>query len=416
MLFFYDLCFFYICFMTKTIVQKNSIAAAQQHILTLFNDPNTRILPYSNYRTAALWAQNVLTLGANEPNCSPQAITTATVAAWFGTIGSATNAVQSHEQALTLLEQFLYEHATNDTVWILQTLRCLQDFQLQKTPETTESRLLHDAWAGVLVGQNGTDWQKNQFAENELLAQNVQTWSQYQQQLLGEWSTFRCYTAEGKIQYEPMIQSLVDGLRAQIVGNKKAQNIENQNDNALPFAKAGKGNLRNAVQTYFRVTFANHIHLSQIADNKAHMLISINSVLVSLVVSVLTYKNLAQTTPAVLLPVSIFVLSSLASLSLAVWSVRPRITDTFRQLPESEQRKAIAFFGNFTQLDLATFETWTDELLSSRSLLHRSLTHDLYHLGKVLARKYRLLQMSYQVFLIGFVAFVLMLLVALYFW
>src|SRR5690606_13314398 len=59
------------------------------------------------------------------------------------------------------------------------------------------------------------------------------------------------------------------------------------------------------VETMFRTTSANHIMLSQMADNKANILITINSIILSVVVSVLVRK--LEEDPRLVLPTILLV-------------------------------------------------------------------------------------------------------------
>ena len=93
-------------------------------------------------------------------------------------------------------------------------------------------------------------------------------------------------------------------------------------------------------------------------------------------------------------------------------SVRPKITSFIKALPDEEQKKALAFFGNYTRLSYAEYEKKMEEVLQSQELLYSNLTRDLYHLGKVLSKKYKYLTYSYDIFMIGFVSSALLFLAA----
>ena len=53
-------------------------------------------------------------------------------------------------------------------------------------------------------------------------------------------------------------------------------------------------------QTFFRANYRNHINLSAIADNKANIMISVNAILISVIISALSYQNIPENNPAVL--------------------------------------------------------------------------------------------------------------------
>ena len=90
-----------------------------------------------------------------------------------------------------------------------------------------------------------------------------------------------------------------------------------------------------AVQTYFRANYRNHINLSAIADNKANIMISVNTILISVLITFLSYRNIGQTQPIILMPVIIFLVTGLASLIFAVLSARPKVTNFYRKISKN---------------------------------------------------------------------------------
>ena len=52
--------------------------------------------------------------------------------------------------------------------------------------------------------------------------------------------------------------------------------------------KKKKKDRSRGIETMYRVTYQNHISLSQLADNKANMLISINGLIISVMIAIVT--------------------------------------------------------------------------------------------------------------------------------
>ena len=167
-----------------------------------------------------------------------------------------------------------------------------------------------------------------------------------------------------------------------------------------------------AIQTYFRSNYRNHIHLSAIADRKAQMLISVNAILISVLISILSYSNLAETRTPLLIPITLFLVLGLASLIFSVISARPSVTSRIlAEMDDEERRRNLVFFGNFVQVDVDTYEEDMRRLFQQDDELFRAMNRDLYYLGKVLDRKYRLLYLAYNLFLFGFIGAVVSFLV-----
>ena len=137
----------------------------------------------------------------------------------------------------------------------------------------------------------------------------------------------------------------------------------------------------------------NTLKLSQMADQKASILMGASFVVFSIAVS----RAFAGGLPWSLAVLALFAfLSSLC----AVIAVLPRLS---RSLPPGARRNRM-FFGHFHDLDE---EAWTsdvlDELHADESVF-RLMLHDIYQNGQVLQRrKYRFLGYAYRLFVAGLV-------------
>lgn len=157
---------------------------------------------------------------------------------------------------------------------------------------------------------------------------------------------------------------------------------------------------RRGIDTLFRVTYNNHVSLSQLADQKAGILISINGLIISVIIAVLTPRFGDWSWS--LLPSLVLVGGCLASLTFAVLGARPRIDRTPVTLDNVRNGEAnLLFFGHFTNMPLADFQASIRTLGKDRRLLLDSLSRQLYAMGQSLLKKYRYLQLAYTAFLTG---------------
>ena len=93
---------------------------------------------------------------------------------------------------------------------------------------------------------------------------------------------------------------------------------------------------------------------------------------------------------------------------LAVFATRPNVTrGEFTREDVENKEVNLTFFGNFHKMKLSEFQWAIDELLKDKDYLYSSLTKDLYFLGKVLDRKYRILRMTYTFFVVGVIVSIL---------
>ncbi|RAJ15130.1 Pycsar system effector family protein [Olleya aquimaris] len=158
-----------------------------------------------------------------------------------------------------------------------------------------------------------------------------------------------------------------------------------------------------AIQSFYRTALRNHIKLSDIADTKANILLSVNAIIISVVLANLISK--LDTNPYLTWPTIIFTLFSVISMIMSIIATRPNVTSGQFTKEDVENKKVnLTFFGNFHKMELNEFEWAINEMLKDKDYVYSSLTKDLYFLGKVLERKYRLLRVTYTVFMIGIIA------------
>jgi hypothetical protein len=159
-------------------------------------------------------------------------------------------------------------------------------------------------------------------------------------------------------------------------------------------SKAEKG----AGETLLRVTYHNHVALSQLADTKANMLISINGVIISILIAVLTPRIGAFSWEFI--PAAVLIAGCMISLAFAVIASRPRLNRrpiTLEQVRRNEGN--VLFFGQFMSMSLDEFQESMRLLLQDRAMAQDNLSRQLYFMGEALLAKYSRLHTAYVVFL-----------------
>ena len=156
------------------------------------------------------------------------------------------------------------------------------------------------------------------------------------------------------------------------------------------------------IETMFRVTSANHQRLSDMADNKSHIMISTNSIILSVILSILLRK--LEDNPHLILPTVLLLITCVVTMVFSILATRPAIpSGTFSREDVTSKRVNLLFFGNFYRMPLSDFQEGMHEVMDDREFLYNSLIKDLHGQGVVLGRKYRLLRMGYNVFMYGIV-------------
>ena len=156
------------------------------------------------------------------------------------------------------------------------------------------------------------------------------------------------------------------------------------------------------IETMFRSAYRVQLGLTMLADNKANMMISINGIIISVIIASVAPK--LDSNPWLLIPTSLFLLGNLTSIIYSILAARPRVFSTFVDTQDLQNSKGnILFFGNFCALPEMEFVDGMTNLIQDRTVLYECMIRDIYGLGSVLQKKFKLLRIAYTSFLIALV-------------
>jgi len=167
------------------------------------------------------------------------------------------------------------------------------------------------------------------------------------------------------------------------------------------------------IDTLYRTSYRNHINLSSIADGKANMMISINTIILSAIVTLMATGMSFSGAFSIeefqfMVPIIILLVTVLISAIFAVLSARPKVTENSITSEDIlSRKKSVLFFGNFITMRKQEFVESLDMLKRNQALLYDNMAIDMYFLGHVLDRKYRLIKHSYNIFMGGLILCVL---------
>ncbi|HSC40423.1 MAG TPA: Pycsar system effector family protein, partial [Chitinophagaceae bacterium] len=157
------------------------------------------------------------------------------------------------------------------------------------------------------------------------------------------------------------------------------------------------------IETMFRISSANHQRLSDMADNKAHIMITTTSIILSVLLSVLLRK--LEDNPYLIIPTLLLLVVCVITMVFSILATRPTIPPgIFTQQDIDEKKVNLLFFGNFYRMSYDDYSDGMKTMMNDREFLYGSLTRDVYSQGVVLGRKYHLLRIAYNVFMYGIVA------------
>lgn len=165
------------------------------------------------------------------------------------------------------------------------------------------------------------------------------------------------------------------------------------------------------IDTVFRITSNNNQRLSSQADSKAHILIQVNAIIISVLLSLLLRKIEDHTNLAI--PATLLLFVNLVTIIFSILATRPHIPPgTFTKTDLDEKKVNLLFFGNFYRMTLEEYAGGMLIMMDDKDFLYGSLIRDVYFQGIALGKKYLWLRWSYNVFMYGLIASVMAFLIA----
>jgi len=163
--------------------------------------------------------------------------------------------------------------------------------------------------------------------------------------------------------------------------------------------------LERGVESFFRITERRHMDLSTKAHDKASLLISVNSIVMSIVLSVLITK--LDENRYLLLPTLFLVITCAVTIVFAIISTKPRMIGSHSKNKSGNDELNILFFGDFADLSLTEYKKAMKDTYKNRSELYDSLSRDIYYQGVVLKWKFKYINIAYNIFMYGFILTIL---------
>jgi len=317
------------------------------------------------------------------------------VAAWFHDIGHTISIEHHEDESCRIARQFLLSKEM-DEKFISEVESCIQSTKRFAPKKSKLDEILYDAdhaHTGML----------NFMEVSNLLRKEIRNHSEKKCSKLDYWEKTLKFLKETKFLTKYATENM-EPLQNENI-KKVEKRIKKLKANKLSFEKRqnDKSTAR-GIETMFRLTARNQINLSSIADNKANIMLTINAVIISVLVSTSAFSYSAGRGPNFLIPGLILVIGSLTSLVFAVLSVRPKVVKGPISDEDLKNRKVdLLFFGNFYRIDYPKYEKAVKEMMKDYNYLYGSMIKDQYNLGKVLSQKYTLLTYSYNFFMFSFI-------------
>lgn len=370
------------------------LSEMRDKVRKIFSENTTIDLVYHNYAQTEENVEVARELSESEdiPDDQKENIL---FACWFLYTGYLDNYEDPLPKSAENVREFLSER-NYDSKKIKEVERLILNSSTDIEPENIEEMIVQDAVSSFLGRKRffrlAELWrlEKEEILEKELLPDH---WSNEMMKMLTH-SHF--YTPAARKRFT----------------NRKNKNILKQRKN---LEKATKTSMRiktgkdfgRGIDTLYRNTLRGHLDLSSIADGKANMIISINTIVLSILItagsaSISISKLNIQENVQFIVPTLILMTSSLGAIIFGVLSAIPKYSETDFDMKDIRDNKvSLLFFNNFLSVEKEEFVEYLNGLKKNQSLLYDDLARDVYNLGSVLKKKYQLLNISYKLFVGG---------------
>ncbi|MEM7572433.1 MAG: Pycsar system effector family protein [Bacteroidota bacterium] len=348
------------------------------------------------------------------------------MAAWFHDLGY-NEGWEGHEQrSATIAKAYLEENELASAEEIDRICSCILATKMPQAPINLLQRILCDADLSHL-GDNSY-WDRcgrvrQEFTLTRETIMSDQEWIDFELNFMlqHDYQTEAARELYGE-RKEAHIKQLLKRKKAllpdqtpadlgQMIeeNKKKTKKKKKKRDKAAVEAQMNK--LSRGVETMYRASYRTHVNLSSIADNKANIMLSVNAIVLSITAANLIPR--LDSNPHLTVPTVILVMVLLLSLFFAIQATRPKVTEGKSSMESIKNRTSnLLFFGNFYNMKLEDFHFGMMEMIKDDEFLYSSMTRDLYYLGVVLAKKYRFLRLTYNIFLFGMIMAVLAFIIA----
>jgi len=371
----------------------------------LKNKLSSKVL-YHNYNHTVSVVEAANEIGVAE-KLSDDELEILLIAAWFHDTGFVNDNENHEEESKKIANKYLTENGL-DTNKIDKILSCIEATKMPQKPTTNIEKVICDADLFHLGTENFEEKANLLRAEwEQLCAKNLTDieWFEGNNKFFADHKFFTNY-AFNKLNNQKSSNWLKNqkNLR-KAISKKEEQEFKLKAKKAELKRKKEKDERPDrGIETMYRVTLRNHIKLSDIADTKANILLSVSAITLSIALSTLFPKLDKPDNFYLVYPTLIFLFITVVTMVFSILSTRPKVTSGKFTKEDVESKKVnLLFFGNFHKMPLEDFQKGMTEIMNDRDYLYKSLMKDLYFLGLVLEKKYRLLRIAYNIFMVGII-------------
>ena len=368
------------------------ITESEKYVSALLAEKLPENIIYHNFNHALLIKKNAEIIG-EQSKLTPDEMNILRLCALFLNAGYVNSYEQSHEESAGIASAFLAEQGA-DQATMGRISDIIRSARMPQSPKDKIAEVLCDAEMMYIATEEAIEQFDLLVDETATQQPNTRKRQFFEKGWINFFTTHTYFTDYGKAVLQPQKEANVKRLSERMIRQKLLDKQEGIEDKGLTYSRG--------VETMFRITARNQINLNSIADNKSNILISVNAIIISIIITMLA-GNIGSMAKDII-PIMVLLVICLATIIIAILSTRPNIiTSNFNEEDIKNKKVDLIFFGNFIKLDFDDYLTDLKEMLKDDDHLYSTLIRNQYELGKILSKKFRLVRMAYNVFMFGII-------------
>jgi len=329
------------------------------------------------------------------------------IAAWFHDLGYFNGEGAGHEERGAALAETFLQGKSADAETIETVRKCILATIMPQNPQNLLEQIVCDADLFHFGTDAFIERSKLMRKEIEVTYNKTITKDDWRRGTLTLMEAHHFHTDYSRLLLNDKKRENIEQLKQKLAAApandaNTTMPVEKTGKTAAPAKKDKPSQPTRGIETMFRITSGNNQRLSDMADNKAHILITVNSIILSAIISILLRK--LDESSFLTYPTFTLLGVSVITIVIAILATRPNIpSGQFTKADIDDKKVNLLFFGNFYKMSLDDYSDGMKKMMADSDFLYGTLIKDVYSQGVVLGRKYRLLRLSYSIFMFGLI-------------
>ena len=375
-------------------IDQSIIFEAEKYVENLLQDHLDNSFYYHDFKHA-LAVKSYAEIIGKECHLKDEEIDILRISALFHDTGFIKSVENHVEQSIEIASRFLKTHQIEQSA-IDKVGEVIMATKMPQDPKDDIAKVLCDADLMYIAEDNCYEHMEAMYEESLISHSEFSNRNLFDLETIRFFSNHTYFTKYGQTVLEPK------KIRAKDLILERMKRREARKSKKGLYVNGEKKitNYSRGVETLFRLTARNQINLNSIADNKSNILISVSAIIISIIITMLVGDINSMSDN--FYPVVTLLVVCLVTIILAILSTRPNVKwGHFTKEDIVAKKVDLIFFGNFINMDYDDYLNAVMSMMENDEQLYSTMIKNQYSLGKILAKKFRLVKLAYNVFMIG---------------